>query len=126
MKATVRLTVIKGKKYVKTPHFVTNRSTDDPQGYYCTTGVGTGNVFPLSRIAMRRKLIHRSRADIREAARDAVRHMIAMLVEEHGLDRVNAYMLCSIAGDLRMHEVVCSFSALLPLSYRSQASWLTH
>lgn len=49
-------------------------------------------------------------ADMREATRDAVRYMIAFLVEEHGLDRVAAYMLCSVAGDLRLHEVVsCHF-----------------
>lgn len=45
-------------------------------------------------------------SDIREATRDAVRHMIAFLQAEHGLDNVAAYMLCSVAGDLRMHEVV--------------------
>ena len=32
--------------------------------------------------------------------------MVAYLVAEHGLDRVEAYMLCSVAGDLKMHEVV--------------------
>jgi acetamidase/formamidase len=32
--------------------------------------------------------------------------MIAYLVAEHGLERVEAYMLCSVAGDLKMHEVV--------------------
>lgn len=44
--------------------------------------------------------------DIREATRSAVRNMIAYLVAEHGLDRVEAYILCSVAGDLKMHEVV--------------------
>ena len=44
--------------------------------------------------------------DIREAAREAVRNMIAMLVAEHELTREEAYMLCSVAGDLKMHEVV--------------------
>ena len=44
--------------------------------------------------------------DIREATRDAVRHMITFLEAEHGLTRVEAYMLCSVAGDLHMHEVV--------------------
>lgn len=33
--------------------------------------------------------------------------MIDFLVADYGLDRVEAYMLCSVAGDLRMHEVVC-------------------
>ena len=32
--------------------------------------------------------------------------MIAFLGAEHGLSAVDAYMLCSVAGDLRMHEVV--------------------
>jgi acetamidase/formamidase len=44
--------------------------------------------------------------DIREATRDAVRHMITFLGAEHGLNRVEAYMLCSVAGDLRLCEVV--------------------
>lgn len=48
-----------------------------------------------------------ARLDIREATRSAVRNMIAYLVAEHGLDRVEAYILCSVAGDLKMHEVVC-------------------
>lgn len=52
-------------------------------------------------------------ADIREATRDAVRHMIGFLSAEHGLTRTEAYMLCSVAGDLRMHEVVrTDFSGL--------------
>ena len=44
--------------------------------------------------------------DIREAARDSVRQMIEFLVAEYGLSKIEAYMLCSVAGDLRMHEVV--------------------
>ena len=47
--------------------------------------------------------------DIREATRDAVRHMITALGVDHGLSREEAYMLCSVAGDLRMHEVVRCF-----------------
>jgi len=82
---TVKLTVVKDKTYVKTPHFSTQNIPEDPQGYYCTTGIGP---------------------DIREATRDAVRHMIAVLGADHGLSREDAYMLCSVAGDLRMHEVV--------------------
>ncbi|EKM50985.1 uncharacterized protein PHACADRAFT_262894 [Phanerochaete carnosa HHB-10118-sp] len=85
MKTTVRLTVLKDKSHVKTPHFSTPSVSEDPKGYYCTTGV---------------------RPDIREAARDAVRHMITVLMVEHDLSREEAYMLCSVAGDLRMHEVV--------------------
>jgi len=88
MKVSVRLTVLKNKPYVKTPHFSAHVVPHDKVNgdeYYCTTGVGP---------------------DIREATRDAVRHMITFLGVERGLDKVEAYMLCSVAGDLRLHEVV--------------------
>jgi acetamidase/formamidase len=32
--------------------------------------------------------------------------MIAWLGEEHGLSPDDAYVLCSVAGDLHIHEVV--------------------
>ncbi|KAG1824901.1 Formamidase [Suillus subaureus] len=83
MRVTVRLSVRKDKPYTKTPHFST--ATTDAGEYYCTTGIDS---------------------DMREATRSAVRNMIAFLVAEYGLDRVDAYILCSVAGDLRMHEVV--------------------
>lgn len=41
-----------------------------------------------------------------EAARKATRYMIDYLVREHGLDRTEAYVLCSLAGDLKIAEVV--------------------
>jgi acetamidase/formamidase len=41
-----------------------------------------------------------------EAARKATRYMINYLVEEHGLSREDAYMLCSLAGELKIAEVV--------------------
>jgi acetamidase/formamidase len=44
--------------------------------------------------------------DLMEGARKAVRNMIAWLVAEHGLTREDAYILCSVAGDLRIHELV--------------------
>ena len=44
--------------------------------------------------------------DLMEGARIAVRNMIAWLVDEHGLTREDAYILCSLAGDLRIHEIV--------------------
>ena len=42
--------------------------------------------------------------------------MIAFLGAEHGLSPVDAYILCSVAGDLRMHEVVsigCVYKGLM-------------
>ena len=44
--------------------------------------------------------------DLMEGARTAVRNMIVWLVAEHGLTSEDAYVLCSLAGDLRIHEIV--------------------
>ncbi len=44
--------------------------------------------------------------DLMEATRDAVRAAIRHLEERRGLDRHEAYALCSVAADLRIHEVV--------------------
>ncbi|EGN97540.1 hypothetical protein SERLA73DRAFT_184283 [Serpula lacrymans var. lacrymans S7.3] len=86
MKVTVRLTVRKDKPYTKTPHFsCTSAAAPEGIDYYCTTGVNS---------------------DIKEATRAAVRNMVEYLTNEYNLDKVEAYMLCSVAGDLRMHEVV--------------------
>ncbi|KAJ7589492.1 hypothetical protein C8J56DRAFT_34278 [Mycena floridula] len=84
MKVEVRLTVT-DRPYTKTPHFKTAPVSLVDEEYYCTTGVGP---------------------DPREATRSAVRHMIEFLAAEYRLNAVDAYMLCSVAGDLRMHEVV--------------------
>ena len=43
---------------------------------------------------------------IDEAARKATRYMIDYLVAEHGLTRDEAYVLCSLAGDLKISETV--------------------
>lgn len=44
--------------------------------------------------------------DLMEAARGAVRGMIDLLEEERGLSREDAYLLCSLVGDLKIGEVV--------------------
>jgi acetamidase/formamidase len=44
--------------------------------------------------------------DLMEAARDAVRATIRLLEREPGLTREEAYALCSVAVDLRIHEIV--------------------
>ncbi|KAF5368101.1 hypothetical protein D9758_004383 [Tetrapyrgos nigripes] len=106
IKAQVRLTVMKDRPYTKTPHFRTSPVTVYDEEYYCTTGVDS---------------------DIREATRSALRHMIKYLCEEHKLESVAAYMLCSVAGDLRMHEVVDMpnyvIGMMLPKSIFSQAKY---
>ncbi|KAJ7193422.1 hypothetical protein GGX14DRAFT_379073 [Mycena pura] len=85
MRVSVRLTVRKDRPYTKTPHFSTPKITLDNEEHYCTTGVD---------------------ARMRLATRAAVRNMIDFLCAEHGFTRVEAYMLCSVVGDLRLHEVV--------------------
>lgn len=57
----------------------------DERGYYVTTGIGP---------------------DLMDAAKDAVRDMIDHLGREYGLDPVLAYLLCSVAVDLRISEIV--------------------
>lgn len=58
--------------------------------------------------------------DLMEAARTAVRAMIDHLVANHGLTREQAYILCSVAVDLKLSEVVDApnwvVSAFLPMS----------
>ena len=41
-----------------------------------------------------------------EAARKATLYMIDYLETEHGLNRTEAYVLCSLAGDLKISELV--------------------
>jgi acetamidase/formamidase len=57
----------------------------DGEGYEVTTGIGP---------------------DLMEAAREAVRSMIDLLCRFTGMPAVDAYMLCSVCGDLRISEIV--------------------
>ena len=87
MRATVRLTVHKDRP-VPEPQFFTagplaQRTNTAP--YYCTDGIGP---------------------DLMEATRKAVRHMIDYLQRTYSLSRADAYMLCSVAVDLKLCEVV--------------------
>jgi acetamidase/formamidase len=58
--------------------------------------------------------------DLMEATKAAIRNMIAYLGRAHGLSREEAYVLCSVAVDLKISEVVDApnwvVSAFLPLS----------
>jgi acetamidase/formamidase len=55
-----------------------------------------------------------------ENARNSVRDTIAWLQADHGLSREDAYVLCSLAGDLRVSQIVdqpnFGVSFYLPLS----------
>ena len=57
----------------------------DAQGYEVSTGIGP---------------------DLMAAARAAVRSMVEFLVRSRGMPAVEAYMLCSVCGDLRISEIV--------------------
>ncbi|HSE94166.1 MAG TPA: acetamidase/formamidase family protein, partial [Methylomirabilota bacterium] len=58
--------------------------------------------------------------DLYRSAQQAIRYMIDHLVEERGLSREEAYILCSVAVDLRISEIVDApnwiVSAFLPES----------
>jgi formamidase len=57
--------------------------------------------------------------DLNLAAGNALRNMIALLEAEHGLTRQQAYLLCSVAVDLKISELVDApnfvVTAMLPL-----------
>jgi acetamidase/formamidase len=57
----------------------------DSSGYEVTTGIGP---------------------DLMEAARSALKGMIDLLCRRTGMPAVDAYMLCSVCGDLRISEIV--------------------
>jgi acetamidase/formamidase len=88
MKATLRFTVHKNQPHVTMPHYRCPRRAEEvlPDcGTYSTIGIDS---------------------DVLKATQKATREMIAWLSKEKGLSRTDAYMLCSIAVDLRMAEVV--------------------
>lgn len=78
MRVVYEISVIKGGRSISEPQYETDE-------YYATTGFAT---------------------TIDEAARKATRYMIEYLVTEKGLSREDAYMLCSLAGDLQIAEAV--------------------
>ena len=43
-----------------------------------------------------------------EAARTAIREMMSWITATHGLSRRDAYLLCSLAADLRISQIVDS------------------
>jgi len=87
MRAVVRLTVRKDL-HVTGPEFI---AAPDPHAElrsgarYATDGIGP---------------------DLMTAARDALRRMIEWLGREHGLEPMRAYLLASVAVDLRISEIV--------------------
>jgi acetamidase/formamidase len=91
MKVRLRLTVEKGKSWVESPHYLTAEKHSEnlvrmgSKGEYAALGIDE---------------------DLREASRKAVRGLINWLVGEKGLSREEAYMLASVAADLKIAEAV--------------------
>jgi acetamidase/formamidase len=73
---------------LRSPRFTTSAPVTrhlDAAGYEVTTGVGP---------------------DLMTGAKEAVSRMIDLLTAEHGYSAVDAYLLCSVCGDLRISEIV--------------------
>jgi acetamidase/formamidase len=87
MKVTLKLDLVKGAN-LRMPRFTTPGPVTrhlDAKGYEVTTGIGP---------------------DLMEGARIAVSEMIEFLCRTRGMAAVDAYMLCSVCGDLRISEIV--------------------
>ncbi|MBT8400069.1 MAG: acetamidase/formamidase family protein [Rhodothermia bacterium] len=78
MRIVYRISVLKGERPIEEVQYETD-------AYYATTGFAT---------------------TIDEATKKATRYMIDYLVATRGLSREEAYMLCSLAGDLHIAETV--------------------
>ena len=85
LKGSLRLTLL--KRTISGPAYVTAPRKARPAGGsdYCTMGIAS---------------------DLMEGSRMAARAMVAWLGDEHGLEPRDAYMLCSLAGNLKILEVV--------------------
>jgi acetamidase/formamidase len=96
--ATLRFTVRRDRT-IASPELETPAATRAAGRCHVTTGIGP---------------------DLMAASRDAVRAMIAFLASERGLTREEAYVLCSVAVDLRIAEIVDApnwvVAAFLPLA----------
>ena len=87
MDVVLTLDLVKGA-HLKTPRFTTPGPVTrhlDAKGYEVTTGIGP---------------------DLMSGARDAVANMVDLLCATRGISAVDAYMLVSTCGDLRISEIV--------------------
>lgn len=87
MDVEIKVDLAKGTQF-PFPRLETNgpvTSHIDQQGYRVTTGIGP---------------------DLMQSSRDAVRQMIDWICATAKISPVEAYMLCSVAGDLRISEIV--------------------
>jgi len=80
------------------PRYTTTGQPRPRKGYHVCTGIGP---------------------DLMLATKGAVRNMLSYLTSTYGLSKEDAYVLCSVAADLRIHEVVDApnwvVGAMIPL-----------
>jgi acetamidase/formamidase len=87
MNTVLTLDLVKSAN-LKMPRFTTAGPVTrhlDAKGYEVTTGIG---------------------ADLMQGAKEAVAQMVDLLAARYGLDPLDAYMLTSVCGDLRISEIV--------------------
>ena len=82
--ATLRFT-LEHNSGLRWPQYLADGETRSKKGYYAATGIG---------------------ADLMLATKESVRNMLEYLALTYGLTMEEAYILCSVAADVRVHEVV--------------------
>ena len=76
---------VKKNAHLETPCYYSKPLFGPNKGYFGTTGISP---------------------DLMDATKQALRSMISFLEENLDISREHAYMLCSVAGELRTHEIV--------------------
>jgi len=82
--ATLRFTTERNSK-LRWPQYSTEGDKKPRNGYYAATGIAP---------------------DLMTATKESVRNMLDYLSKTYDLTREEAYVLCSVAADVRVHEVV--------------------
>lgn len=82
--ATLRFS-LERRSGLRWPQYLSEGDPKPKKGYYAATGIAP---------------------DLMVAAKESVRNMLDHLTRSYGLTREEAYVLCSVAADVRVHEVV--------------------
>jgi len=82
--ATLRFTLERNSS-LRWPQYLAEGDPKPKRGYYAATGIAP---------------------DLMMATKESVRNMLDYLTKSYGLTREDAYVLCSVAADVRVHEVV--------------------
>jgi len=82
--ATLRLSLERGRR-LRWPQYASQGDPKPRHGYYTATGIAP---------------------DLWDAVKESVRNMLDHLTATCGLTREDAYVLCSVAADVRIHELV--------------------